>query len=189
MGIWELLLIAVGLSMDAAAVSMSNGMCFHRAGVKEAGRIAGAFGIFQGIMPLLGYFACSFFEREITSLDHWVALILLGFIGGKMIWESRAGHEDGQECVTLSGKLLLMQAIATRIDALAVGVSFVALPYEGGILAAASVICATTFVVSFGAVFLGRRFGGVLRNKAELVGGLILVGIGVKIFVEHMMAG
>ena len=82
-----------------------------------------------------------------------------------------------------------MQAIATSIDALAVGVSFVALPYEGGILAAASVICATTFVVSFGAVFLGRRFGGVLRNKAELVGGLILVGIGVKIFVEHMMAG
>ena len=106
MGIWELLLIAVGLSMDAAAVSMSNGMCFHRAGVKEAGRIAGAFGIFQGIMPLIGYYACSFFEREITSLDHWVALILLGFSGGKMIWESHAGHEVSHECVTLSGKLL-----------------------------------------------------------------------------------
>ena len=189
MGIWELLLIAVGLSMDAAAVSMSNGMCFHRAGVKEAGRIAGAFGIFQGIMPLIGYYACSFFERESTSLDHWVALILLGFIGGKMIWESHAGHEVSHECVTLSGKLLFMQAIATSIDALAVGVSFVALPYEGGILAAASVICAITFAVSFGAVFLGRRFGGILRNKAEFVGGLILVGIGVKIFIEHMLTG
>ena len=186
MGIWELLLIALGLSMDAAAVAMSNGMCYHSVGVKEAGRVAGAFGIFQGIMPLIGYFACSFFEREITSLDHWVALILLGFIGGRMVWESRGGRKEGQDCMALSGRLLLMQAVATSIDAMAVGVSFVALPYDGGIAAAASVICAMTFGISFVSVFLGRKFGGFLRNKAELAGGLILVGIGIKIFVEHI---
>ena len=161
MGIWELLLIALGLSMDAAAVAMSNGMCYHSVGVKEAGRVAGAFGIFQGIMPMIGYFACSFFEREITSLDHWVALILLGFIGGRMVWESRGGQKGDRDCMALTGKLLLMQAVATSIDAMAVGISFVS-------------------------VFVGRKFGGFLRSKAELAGGLILVGIGIKIFVEHI---
>lgn len=185
MGIFEILMIGIGLSMDAAAVSMSNGMCIPSIRWKHALATAFAFGAFQGIMPLIGYFAGSLFAEQIGAVDHWLALILLGFIGGKMIYESlTADHDSCPVDRRLTFKLLLVQAIATSIDALAVGVSFAALTVS--ILLAASVIAATTFVLSFVSVYIGKRFGTLLNQKAELIGGLILVFIGVKTFVEHM---
>lgn len=184
MNILEILFIGIGLSMDAAAVSMSNGMCIRRIRLRHAAATAFAFGVFQGIMPLIGYFAGSLFAEQIGAIDHWLALILLGFIGGKMIYESlTADHESCPVDRRLTFRLLFVQAIATSIDALAVGVSFAALTVN--ILLASSLIAVTTFVLSFASVYIGKRFGTILNKKAEIVGGLILVLIGVKTFVEH----
>ena len=188
MSLIELFLIAVGLSMDAFAVAVCKGLAMPKMSWKGAAIVGLYFGGFQALMPFLGYLLGAGFKDAISAYDHWVAFILLALIGGNMIRESREDEEESLDA-SLSFRSMVLLAIATSIDALAVGVSFVALPYEGGILAAASVICAITFAVSFGAVFLGRRFGGILRNKAEFVGGLILVGIGVKIFIEHMLTG
>ncbi|MDE5648470.1 MAG: manganese efflux pump MntP family protein, partial [Oscillospiraceae bacterium] len=120
----------------------------------------------------------------ITAFDHIIALVLLGFIGGQMIWESFKKEDENTDSNVLTGKMLFMQGIATSIDALAVGVSFAALK-DVNIAFAASAICCITFVFSIVGVLIGKKFGNMLNNKAQLVGGLILVGIGVKIFVEH----
>ena len=185
MSIFEILLIGVGLSMDAVAVSMSNGMCFQNIGPKQSLATAAAFGIFQGIMPAIGYFAGSIFAETISAIDHWIALVLLLFIGGKMIYEAVVRKVEDESCYyRLTFRLLLVQAIATSIDALAVGVSFAALTVN--IFVASSLIALTTFCLSLAAVQIGKKFGDLLSKKAELLGGLILVGIGIKIFVEHM---
>ena len=168
MGYFEIILIGIGLSMDAVAVSMTNGMCLKQMHVKHAFVTALAFGLFQGIMPLIGYFAGSVFAEKVNAIDHWLALILLGFIGGKMVYEAVKSDEDHTVCKVLTFRLLLVQAIATSIDALAVGVSFAAL------------------TVNIIAVYIGKKFGDLLKQKAEIVGGIILILIGLKIFVEHM---
>lgn len=182
MGALEILLIAVGLSMDAAAVSMTNGMCY-KLNKLQVLAIAVSFGLFQGIMPLIGYFAGSLFIEQIAGFDHWIALILLGFIGGKMIWD---GFHHDSECSIrpFSGGMLIMQAVATSIDALAVGVSFAAMSVN--ILLSVSVIAAVTFLLSLISVRLGVKIGDKLNSKAEIFGGTILVLIGLKIFIEHM---
>ena len=182
MSIIEILLIGIGLSMDAAAVSMTNGMCY-KLRLKHVLSIGLAFGVFQGIMPLLGYFLGTLFATQIAAFDHWIALILLGFIGGRMVWEG-VHHDSSCPARPFSVGRLIMQAVATSIDALAVGVSFAAV--QTNIWIAISVIAATTFVLSLVSVKIGQRIGDKLNSKAEIFGGTILVLIGVKIFVEHM---
>lgn len=182
MSIIEILLIAIGLSMDAAAVSMTNGMCY-KLRLKQILAIGLAFGVFQGIMPLIGYFLGTLFAAQISVFDHWIALLLLGFIGGRMVWE---GAHHGSACPVraFSFGMLMMQAVATSIDALAIGVSFAAV--QTNIWIAVSLIAATTFLLSVIAVKVGQKIGDRLNSKAEIFGGTILVLIGVKIFVEHM---
>lgn len=178
MTIVDIILIGIGLSMDAVAVSAISGMSIKAIRLNEALTIAFAFGLFQGIMPLLGFLAGSVFTRFMSTFAPWVALVMLGFVGGKMIWESRHGGEEQPGVARFSFKVLLVQAVATSLDALAVGVSFAAVHVD--ILWAASVIAAITFALSLGAVYIGRSFGCLLADKAELVGGIILVLIGIK---------
>ena len=188
MTITELILIAIGLSMDAFAVSVTNGLCCKN--IKKGGTLATGicFGGFQGLMPLIGYLVGSSFAKYITAFDHIIALILLGFIGGEMIIDAIRGDDDSNTERKLTAKSLLMQGVATSIDALAVGVSFAALS-NVNISFAAGTICCITFAFSVTGVLIGKKFGTALNNKAQLVGGLILVGIGIKIFVEHVFFG
>lgn len=195
MGIIELLLLAVGLSMDAFAVSIGNGLTMKKSSIKAALAIALSFGLFQALMPTVGYFLGSAFENVIKEFDHYIALLFLGFIGGKMIFdgikeirEKRSGKGEEEKPFKLSFGTLMIQAVATSIDALIVGVSFAALP-DVNIWAAVSLIGVTTFTISIFGVFFGKKFGQLLGSKAEIFGGLILVGIGIKVFVEHMFFG
>lgn len=187
MTIFEIFLIGVGLSMDAFAVSITNGLCCKNLKKMQMLAIAVCFGVFQGLMPTIGFFLGKTCESFICSFDHWIALGLLGFIGGKMIIDAFRGEETASE-YSLSAKMLLMQGIATSIDALAVGVSFAALS-DVNILTSAFLICAETFAFSLCGVAFGKRAGQKLGSRAQLLGGVILVGIGVKIFVEHMFFG
>ncbi len=180
----ELFLLAVGLSMDAFAVSITNGLCDASLKRWQMLMVGVCFGGFQGIMPTLGYFLGKAFEVYITNLDHWIALILLAYIGGKMIWDSFHEEEDGGSYI-LTGKMLFMQGIATSIDALAVGVSFAALS-DIKIYLAAPFICCVTFGFSIVGVVFGKGFGNRLGARAQFVGGMILLAIGIKIFAEHM---
>lgn len=184
MGFLEILLIGIGLSMDACAVSASNGMCYKGLKLKNILVMALSFGVFQGIMPLIGYYAGTLFSKQVSAIDHWVALVLLGFIGAKMLWD---GFHHDSECPLkpFSYKLLLVQALATSIDALAVGISFAAV--DTNIFVAVSAIALTTFVLSTGAVWVGKKVGDKLNSKAEIFGGIILIAIGLKIFLEHTL--
>lgn len=195
MGIVELFLIAVGLSMDAFAVSIGNGLSMKKSSPKAALAIALSFGLFQAGMPLAGYFLGSAFEDIIKEFDHFIALIFLGFIGGKMIFDGikelrakKRGEEEEEKPFKLSFGTLMIQAVATSIDALIVGVSFAALP-DVNIWAAVSLIGTTTFTISLVGVFFGKKFGQLLGSKAEVLGGIILVGIGLKVFIEHIFFG
>jgi putative Mn2+ efflux pump MntP len=185
MGTLELILLAVGLSMDAAAVSISNSLCIKKISVKNVLQMALMFALFQAIMPLAGYFAASAFAEIINQFDHWIALILLSIIGGKMLHEAITA-DDKLDCDLLSMtlKLLVVQAIATSIDALAVGVSLSALNVN--IFYSISIIGAITLIICITAVLIAKRFGSLLGKRAGLVGGIILIAIGVKIFLEHM---
>jgi len=188
MTITELILIAIGLSMDAFAVSITNGLCCKN--IKTGGTLATGicFGGFQGLMPFIGYFVGTSFAKYVTAFDHIIALILLGFIGGEMIVDSfKSDNENGRER-KLTAKSLLMQGIATSIDALAVGIGFATLG-NVNIGFASGTICCITFLFSIAGIIIGKKFGNALSNKAQLVGGLILVGIGIKIFVEHVFLG
>ena len=185
MRLTELSLLAIGLSMDAFAVSVTNGLCVKKIGWKGALACGVCFGLYQGIMPTLGFALGKTFEVFIKSIDHYIALILLGFIGGKMLIDGiKNKEEEVENTASLTFGLLMVQGVATSIDALAVGVSFAALSVN--IVSAAAFICCVTFIFSFAGVFIGKKFGTVLNNKAEILGGIILISIGVKIFIEHM---
>ena len=190
MGLLELLLIAVGLSMDAFAVSVTNGLCYKNVKLKWTLAMGLCFGLFQGAMPTIGYFLGSAFADYISALDHYIALILLCFIGGKMLYDVvKSKEEDIQTTGASIGLgILLVQGVATSIDALAVGVSFAMLP-DVDIVTAAGFIALVTFILSVAAVFVGKKFGSLLNNKAQIIGGLILIAIGVKIFIEHTFFG
>jgi len=186
MGIITLFFIALGLSMDAFAVSISNGICYKKIGIKEAVFTALTFGFFQAVMPLVGYFAGTQVSGLITSIDHWVALILLSFIGGTMIFGAIKDLRYPEACAInqrFTAKGLLMQGVATSIDALAVGVSLAVI--RTNIWTAVSFIGMTTFVCSFAGVYIGKTFGCLLKEKAEIFGGCLLIVIGLKIFIEH----
>ena len=185
----NLLMIAFGLSMDAFAVSTTNGMCISRQ--MRGGRFFSKalswsfmFGLFQGVMPLIGYFLGRAFSSFISSIDHWIAFVLLAFIGGKMVWEAIHPDEEEDACQTiLSFPAILTQAVATSIDALAVGVSFALLQVE--IFSSCIIIAITTLICSLIGSYLGKGFGALLKSKAEVFGGVILVLIGLKILLEH----
>lgn len=180
MGILELFVLAVGLSMDAFAVSICKGLSLGRIRVKHM-CIAGAwFGGFQALMPLIGYYLGSFFADMITKYDHWIAFILLLFIGGKMVKESFGDEENVDSSMDVKSMFIL--AVATSIDALAVGVTFAFLKVS--IVPAVTFIGAVTFICSALGVKIGSLFGVRYKSKAELFGGVILVAIGVKILLE-----
>ena len=182
MGFIELLLIAVGLSMDAFAVSVCKGLSVKKVGVKHAALAGLYFGGFQFLMPVIGYLLGFRFESVIESIDHWVAFVLLAFIGGNMIKESFGKAEELND--DFGVKTMLLMAIATSIDALAVGITFAFLEVQ--ILPAAGLIGVTTFLLSFAGIYIGNVFGARYKSKAELAGGIILVLIGVKILLEHL---
>ncbi len=187
MEILEIILIGIGLAMDAFAVSVSGGMLMKKIKIKNVLKIAFCFGFFQALMPTLGWLVAGRFENYIVQFDHWIALILLGFIGGKMIYESIADKDEEFDKDITNNLSLFILGIATSIDALMVGVTFVG-TYSGfGIIEPVSIIGITTFLISFVGVFFGKKFGDLLGSKAELVGGIILVLIGIKIFVESFI--
>ena len=182
MGFVELFLIAVGLSMDAFAVSVCKGLSVKKVGVKHAALAGLYFGGFQFLMPVIGYLLGFRFESVIETVDHWVAFVLLAFIGGNMIKESFGKAEELND--DFGVKTMLLMAIATSIDALAVGITFAFLEVQ--ILPAAGLIGVTTFLLSFAGIYIGNVFGARYKSKAELAGGIILVLIGVKILLEHL---
>ena len=183
----ELLLIGVGLSMDAFAVAVCKGLAMRKVNKKQAVVIGLFFGGFQALMPFLGWLLGSQFERYITSIDHWIAFILLGVIGGKMMMEAvkkEEAEEIKQMDPPLDLKEMFLLAVATSIDALAVGITFAFLQYP--IVEAISVIGVTTFAISIGGVYVGNFFGNKYKSKAEFVGGLILVLLGLRILLTHL---
>lgn len=186
-GFVELFLIGVGLSMDAFAVSVCKGLGMSRLNMRQAAVISLFFGGFQALMPLIGWALGSQLTDFITPIDHWIAFGLLAFVGGKMLWD--AFHEDDEaEGVQTDEKLdlkeLLMLAIATSIDALAVGITFAFL--QVAIVPSITIIGLTTFVISFAGVAVGHFFGARFEKPATIVGGVVLILIGVKILLEHL---
>lgn len=190
MGLTELFLIAVGLSMDAFAVAVCIGLTLPKVTVSKSLIVGLYFGVFQAVMPLIGYALARWFAAEITTFDHWIAFALLCAIGGKMIVESfRKKGCPGGDCPVvdespLNPAKMLPLALATSIDALAVGVSFAFLQARIGL--AVLLIGATTLVLSMAGIEIGHKFGSKLKSKAELTGGVILVLIGTKILLEHL---
>lgn len=196
MGLAELFLIGVGLSMDACAVAICKGLAMRRVNYRHALVIAVLFGGFQALMPLVGWALGTRFERFITPVDHWIAFALLAFIGGKMLWDAFRGEDEGDDGASGEGlredgeeprldvRELVMMAIATSIDALAVGITFAFLQVD--IVPAVSLIGATTFVLAFAGVVVGNQFGARFEKPATVVGGTVLIFIGLKILLEHL---
>ncbi len=188
MSLAELFIIAVGLSMDAFAVAICKGLSVRKAGIKEMAKAGLWFGGFQGLMPAIGYFLGSTFETYITKIDHWVAFILLGIIGANMIKESfsKEGECDcGTDGSSMRIKEMFTLAVATSIDALAVGITFALLP-DVNIGAAVGFIGIITFTLSAVGIKIGNIFGVKFKSKAEFAGGLILILMGLKILLEHL---
>ena len=195
MGIAELLLIAVGLSMDAFAVSICRGLGMRRLNLRTAAVLALFFGGFQGLMPLIGWALGSQLMWLIAPVDHWVAFVLLTFIGGKMLWE--AFHEGGEKDDDADGcdcgagdtsgidlREFLVLAVATSIDALAAGISFAALSVD--IVLTVTLIGVITFTLSFVGVAVGHFFGARFEKPASVTGGVVLILIGLKVLLEHL---
>lgn len=187
MGLVELLLIAVGLSMDAFAVSICKGLGMKEVNPKVSVVLALFFGGFQALMPLIGWALGSQFLGIIGPIDHWVAFVLLAVIGGKMLWEAfreDAGEGDGKPADRIDLGEFLILAIATSIDALAVGISFAALSVD--IVPSVALIGVITFAFSIAGVFVGNFFGSRYEKPASIVGGVVLILIGTKILLEHL---
>ncbi len=180
-----LITCAVGLAMDAFAVSICKGLALKKIDIKKQVLVGAWFGGFQGLMPLIGYLLGKSFEQYITSIDHWIAFILLGFIGFNMIHESME-QNSCEECgdASLDPKSMLMLAIATSIDALAVGITFALI--DVNIVLAVILIGSITFILSMTGVKIGHVFGMKYKSKAELAGGIVLILLGLKILLEHL---
>ena len=183
MSFFDLFLIALALSMDAFAVAICKGLSVKRVGAKHILTAGVYFGGFQALMPLIGFLLGYKFERFIVSVDHWIAFVLLAVIGGNMIKEALGG-EDDEVNDSFSFKTMLPLALATSIDALAVGISFAFLGVD--IVTAALLIGVTTFVISGAGIVVGNIFGAKYKSKAELAGGIVLILIGLKILLEHL---
>lgn len=180
-------LIALGVSADAFAVALGRGLTMRRLFYRDAALIAITFGLFQAAMPLIGWLLGSQLEQFIAPVDHWIAFALLAAVGGKLLWDAFHGDEEKREGDgRISPRQLLVLAFATSIDALAVGIGLAII--EVPILPAIAIIGVTTAVLSFGGVLLGHRAGVRFRTPAEVVGGLVLIGIGTKILFDHLLA-
>ena len=184
MGFWELLLLAVGVSMDAFAVSVCKGLSMSKSGIKESAICGAWFGGFQALMPLIGFFLGTLFAEAIEAFDHWIAFGLLAVIGINMLKEAFEKEEEGC-CCDLSFKTMLVMAIATSIDALAVGISL-AMAGNVNIWLSVLLIGLTTFAFSGLGVKIGNVFGSRFEKKAQIAGGCILILLGLKILLEHL---
>ncbi len=184
MDIVEILIIAVGVSMDAFAVSICKGLSTRRIRLKHVGITALWFGGFQALMPLIGYYLGVSFADLVSSVDHWIAFILLGIIGGNMLKESFGKDDDLNVNPDFSFRTMFAMAVATSIDALAIGVSFAFLNVN--IWQAILLIGITTGLFSATGVYIGNVFGSRYKSKAEFAGGFILVAMGFKILIEHL---
>lgn len=182
----EVFLIALSLAMDAFAVSVSSGISVPGFGWRQAVKMGLYFGAFQFAMPLIGWLLGSTISSYIQAVDHWIAFGLLAFIGGRMVWESATGscQRENTGSSTLTTRRLVMLAVATSIDALAVGVSMAFLTAD--ILPAALIIGVVALLLSVAGGMAGRRLGGIVQRRAEITGGLVLIGIGIKILVEDL---
>ena len=183
MGLIELFLIAVGLSMDAFAVSVCKGLAMPKCTFKKAAIVGLWFGGFQALMPAIGYILEAQFQEAIASIDHWIAFVLLALIGGNMIHEALDNDEEEADA-SLDVKTMFLLAVATSIDALAIGITFAFLKVN--IIPAVCFIGIVTFIISFAGVKIGNVFGARYKNKAEIVGGVILILLGLKILLEHL---
>ena len=183
MGLIELFLIAVGLSMDAFAVSVCKGLAKPKSTFKKAAIVGLWFGGFQALMPAIGYVLGAQFQEAIASIDHWIAFVLLALIGGNMIHEALDNDEEEADA-SLNVKTMFLLAVATSIDALAIGITFAFLKVN--IIPAVCFIGIVTFIISFAGVKIGNVFGARYKNKAEIVGGIILILLGLKILLEHL---
>ena len=183
MGLIELFLIAVGLSMDAFAVSVCKGLAMPKCIFKKAAIVGLWFGGFQALMPAIGYILGAQFQEAIASIDHWIAFVLLALIGGNMIHEALDNDEEEADA-SLDVKTMFLLAVATSIDALAIGITFAFLKVN--IIPAVCFIGIVTFIISFAGVKIGNVFGARYKNKAEIVGGVILILLGLKILLEHL---
>jgi len=183
MSLFEIVVIGIGLAMDAFAVSVCKGLAMNKFDFKKAIIIALYFGIFQALMPVLGYFLGNAFNSFVQQIDHWIAFILLALIGGNMIKESTDNEEEKRND-KIDIKTMILLAIATSIDALAVGITFAF--FEVNLLLAILIIGIITFVLSILGVKIGNKFGDRFQNKAEFTGGIILIIIGLKILLEHL---
>lgn len=186
MGILELFILAVGLSMDAFAVAVCKGLATTTLKPKHMIITGLWFGGFQGLMPLIGFFLGVTFKKYIEAYDHWVAFVLLGIIGANMIKEAFSKEEEESADASFSAKTMFVMAIATSVDALAVGISFAMLLSIKEIPLAVSFIAVITFILSAIGVKIGNAFGAKHKSKAELAGGIILILIGTKILLEHL---
>lgn len=186
MTIVELLLLAIGLSMDAFAVSVCKGLAAPKLSFRHMAAVGAWFGGFQALMPMIGYFLGSAFAKYITSIDHWIAFVLLGIIGINMIKEAISGDEETADA-SLGFKTMLIMAVATSIDALAVGITFAFLINTiGYLIFAVLLIGCTTFLLSAAGVKVGNIFGSKYKAKAEFIGGSILILLGIKILLEGL---
>ena len=186
MGFWALLALGVGLAMDAFAVSVCKGLSSRHASFKNMAKCGLWFGIFQGLMPLIGYFVAGLFARQIESFDHWIAFLLLALIGANMLKEAFSKEEECDcKSADFSFKTMLTMAIATSIDAAAVGVS---LALSGGVnmVEAVIIIAVVTCILSALGVKIGSVFGDKFEKKAQIAGGTILILLGLKILLEHL---
>ena len=183
MDLIELFLIAVGLSMDAFAVSVCKGLAMPKCTFKKAAIVGLWFGGFQALMPAIGYILGAQFQEAIASIDHWIAFVLLALIGGNMIHEALDNDEEEADA-SLNVKTMFLLAVATSIDALAIGITFAFLKVN--IIPAVCFIGIVTFIISFAGVKIGNVFGARYKNKAEIVGGVILILLGLKILLEHL---
>ena len=184
MGLLEIVLIALGLSMDAFAVSITLGLSVKKPKLKEFIIPGVFFGLFQALMPLIGFFVGLYFADRIQQFDHWVAFVLLGFIGAKMIKESFSKSKEEASGNSFQFIKLLLLAIATSIDALAVGITFAF--FEIHIIFAITIIGLTTFFISMIGVKIGNIFGTRFKSKAEFLGGAVLIFLGTRILIEHL---
>ena len=187
MNILTIIVIAVGLAMDAFAVSIATGAAYKKLRANHAFRIAFAFGSFQAVMPVIGWLAGLTLREIIKNYDHWAAFILLVLIGGKMIYESFKIKSAQKKTDMLSTTMILTLALATSIDALAVGIAFSFL-LAGSLAVAVIIIGMITFVLSYAGFYIGKRFGHFFETGIEAIGGFILIAIGAKILLQHLFA-
>lgn len=183
MDILEPIILGIALSMDAFAVAICKGLSSEKFSIKSALIVGAWFGIFQALMPLLGYLLASLVRGYIEAVDHWIAFALLAFIGGKMIYEAVKGEEDHNASVSFMTMLPL--AVGTSIDAMAAGISL-SLTSSANIFVAIAIIGVITFALSVLGVKIGNVFGAKYKKKAEIFGGIVLIALGLKILIEHL---